>query len=80
MSHKISMAELNKKANAIINQVAESGETVTIVKHGRPVAEIIPINENKVAEDALEYFLDTPPIEVDISIDSVIKEGRKRGL
>jgi len=80
MSHQISMAELNKKANAIINQVAESGESVTIVKHGQPVAEIIPINENKVAEEALEYFLTNPPVKVDVSIDSVIKEGRKRGL
>lgn len=80
MSHQISMAELNKKANAIINQVAETGEAVTIVKHGQPVAEIIPINDNKVVEDALDYFLSTPPIKVDVSIDSIIKEGRERGL
>jgi len=80
MSQQISMAELNKKANAIINQVAESGETVTIVKHGQPVAEIIPINENKVAEDALEYLLNNAPISVDVSIESVIQEGRNRGL
>ncbi len=80
MTQNVTMAELNKKANAIINQVAETGESVTVLKHGKPVAEIVSINENKVREDAIDYFLNNPPIKVSQSIDEVIKEGRNRGL
>ena len=80
MTKNVTMAELNKKANAIINQVAESGESVTVLKHGKPVAEIVSINENKVREDAIDYFLNNPPIEVSESIDKIIEEGRNRGI
>ena len=80
MTQNVTMAELNKKANAIINQVAETGESVTVLKHGKPVAEIVSINENKVREDAIQYLLDNPPVRVTSSIDSVIEEGRNRGL
>ena len=80
MTQNVTMAELNKKANAIINQVAESGESVTVLKHGKPVAEIVSIKENKIREDAIHYLLDNPPVPVTTSIESIIKEGRDRGI
>lgn len=80
MNQKVTMAELNKKANAIINQVVESGESVTVLKHGKPIAEIVSINENKVREKAIDYFLNNPPINVSESIEKIIEEGRNRGI
>ncbi len=80
MSNRVSMAELNKRANAIINEVVESGESVTVYKHGKAVAEIVSIDENKVREDAIEYLLNNPPLKVKTPIDEVIAEGRNRGL
>ena len=80
MSSSVSMTELNKRANAIINEVVESGESVTVYKHGKAVAEISSINENKAREDAIEYFLNNPPLEVTTPIDEMIAKGRNRGI
>jgi len=80
MSGRVSMAELNKRANAIINEVVESGESVTVYKHGTAVAEIISINEDQVREKAIQYLIDNPPIPVSTPIDEMIAEGRNRGL
>ena len=80
MSNTVSMAELNKRANAIINKVVESGESITVYKHGKAVAEISSINESKVREDAIDYFLNNPPLKVTTPIDELIAEGRKRGV
>ncbi len=76
----ITMSELNKKANAIINQVVESNEPVTVIKHGKAIAEIIPIINHKIEEEAAEYLLSTPPTKVDESIESLIQSGRNRGV
>ena len=80
MSGQVSMSELNKRANAIINEVVESGNSVTVYKHGNPVAEISSIDENKKREDAIDYLLNNPPLPVTTPIDEVIAEGRNRGL
>ncbi len=80
MSSRVSMAELNIRANAIINEVVESGESVTVYKHGKAVAEISSINENKVREDAIDYLLNNPPLKVTTPIDEVIAEGRNHGI
>ena len=77
---KISMAEVNKKANLIINEVARSGETVVVVKHGKPIAEIRPIADNSQRQEALQYLKALTPINVEDSIESVIEQGRQRGL
>jgi len=79
-SNKVSMAELNKRANAIINGVVETGDPVTVYKHGKAVAEISSIDENKIREDAIDYLLNNPPLPVTTPIDEVIAEGRNRGL
>jgi len=77
---KISMAEVNKKANLIINQVAESGEVAVILKHGKPIAEIRPIRSDTAVTDALAYLAKLKPIKVERSVGEVIESGRKRGV
>jgi antitoxin (DNA-binding transcriptional repressor) of toxin-antitoxin stability system len=77
---KVSMAEINKRANLIINQVAESGEVAIIMKHGKPIAEIRPILSKDVREDALAYLIALEPVKVEQSVEKVIKAGRKRGI
>ena len=61
---KVSMAEVNKKANLIINQVAESGEVAVIFKRGKPIAEIRPVSSDASREKALEYLSNIKPIKV----------------
>ncbi|MGI9288008.1 MAG: type II toxin-antitoxin system Phd/YefM family antitoxin [Pseudomonadales bacterium] len=74
------MAEVNKKANLIINEVARSGETVVIIKHGKPIAEIRPITDPSHRQEALRYLRNLTPISVDDSVESVIEQARQRGL
>src|SRR3954466_13598957 len=38
----IGASEFKAKCLAILDEVAASGETVTILKHGRPVAQLVP--------------------------------------
>ena len=76
---EVTMGELNKQANAIINAAVESGETVTITKHGRVIAEVRPVADGR-RQAALDYLLSTEPVPVDEPIQYVIDMGRQRGL
>lgn len=40
----------------ILNRVAYSGETVTIVKYGEPVAKVVPISPKITDETINKYF------------------------
>ena len=77
---QVTMGELNKNANSIINQAYSSGETVIILKHGEPIARILPINDSSAIEGALSYLTKIKPVDVQDSVDSVLKLGRQRGL
>ena len=77
---KVSMTEVNKKANLIINRVAESGEVAVILKHGKPIAEIRPVSPGNSKEQALAYLGSVRPIKVKKQVSQVIEEGRKRGV
>ena len=77
---KVSMAEVNKKANLIINHVAESGEVAIIMKHGKPIAEIRPIPSQDARNDALAYLTGIEPVKVKQSVEKVVNQGRKRGI
>ena len=77
---QVTMADLNKKANTIINQVAESGEIVTVYKHGKPIAEIHPYPDAAKTNQALDFLLNLDPIKVQESPESVLEQGRNRGL
>jgi len=77
---KVSMAEVNKKANLIINQVAESGEVAIILKHGKPIAEIRPVSCDDSKKKALAYLTNIKPIKVRKPVAQVIEAGRNRGI
>lgn len=77
---KVSMADVNKKGNKIINQVVDTGEPAIIVKHGKPIAEIRPLPGHAERDQALAFLSGLEPVAVSTSLDQVIEEGRKRGL
>lgn len=64
----------------LLDEVA-AGETITITKHGVPVATLAPVLvERKTARsaaDALRSFRDRHPLD-GISIRDLIDEGRRR--
>ena len=77
---RVTMAELNKNVNSIINRAHSSGETITILKHGKPIARILPIDDRSSVEESLRYLIAVEPVEVPESVELVIDLGRKRGL
>ncbi len=77
---KVTMAELNKNVNSIINRSSESGETVIIFKHGKPIAKILPVNERASVKRALHHLTTIKPVDVTEKIESVINKGRQRGI
>ena len=74
------MAEMNKRANSIINRVARSGEPATVYKHGEPIAEIRPLQANVSRKRALAHLSQVLPIRVNKGVDEVIQAGRQRGI
>ena len=62
---KVSMADVNKKPNQIINQVVASGEPAIILKHGKPIAEIRPLTENTGRDKAMDFLAQLEPVEVE---------------
>lgn len=79
---KISMAEINKEASSIVNQVSKTGETAVIYKHGKPIAEIRALTGNDSIERDIAYqnLLRLQPVKVDAPIVEVIAKGRQRGV
>ena len=77
---KVSMADVNKRGNMIINQVVESGEIAVIVKHGKAIAGIRPLVETEDRDRAIDFLASLEPRKVSTPLDKVIGEGRKRGL
>ena len=77
---KVSMADVNKKGNMIVNQVVKSGEVAVIVKHGKPIAEIRPLTSDKTRDKAIDYLFQLEPVKVSKPLEQVIEDGRKRGL
>ncbi|RLA42243.1 MAG: type II toxin-antitoxin system prevent-host-death family antitoxin [Gammaproteobacteria bacterium] len=77
---KVSMADVNKKGNMIINRVVETGEIAIIVKHGKPIAEIRPLPDSRGRDSAIDFLASLEPVQVATSLDQLIEEGRKRGL
>ena len=52
----IRASEFKAKCLAILDEVYETGEPITIVKRGRPVARLLPpaISEGKYPQDSLQ--------------------------
>jgi antitoxin (DNA-binding transcriptional repressor) of toxin-antitoxin stability system len=79
---KVTMVEINKEASSIVNRVAETGETATIYKHGKPFAEIRPLTDlhANMREIAYRKLLRFQSAKVDEPIIEVIAKGRRRGV
>ena len=77
---KVTMADVNKKGNMIVNQVVKTGEVAVIVKHGKPIAEIRPLTPDKTRDKAIDYLFELEPVKVSKPLSLIIEEGRKRGL
>lgn len=63
---------------------AERGERITITRHGRPVAQLVPAGhtaaDRSVSEavDELLSFRSTHRLGIELSVRDLIREGRKR--
>lgn len=77
---KVSMADVNKRPNQIINQVVDSGEPAIILKHGKPIAEIRPLAEHAGRDNAIAFLSTLEPVAVSTPLEEVIEEGRRRGI
>lgn len=65
----------------LLNRVAK-GETITITRHGTPVAELRPVNRidrqrSREATKALREFQANHPLGDDLTIRQLIDEGRR---
>jgi prevent-host-death family protein len=49
MRERIPAAEFKAKCLKIMDQVAATGETVAVTKHGRPVARLVPVERGHTA-------------------------------
>ena len=63
--HTIPLSEFRANASAMIDMV-ERGETVLILRHGKPVAELVPVKADKLDElpsykQPFEPLLQLPP-------------------
>ncbi len=47
--HTIALSEFRANASAMIDLV-EQGDTVRILRHGKPVAELVPLSANRQAK------------------------------
>jgi antitoxin (DNA-binding transcriptional repressor) of toxin-antitoxin stability system len=76
---KVTMVEINKEASSIVNRVAETGESATIYKHGKPIAEIRALTDKNVTERDIAYrnLLRLQPAKVDEPTIEVIAKGRR---
>jgi prevent-host-death family protein len=57
----------------------ERGETITITRHGRPVARLVPVERRRTPEEAVEAIKESRKgWRLDgISIRELIEEGRR---
>lgn len=57
----------------------ERGETITITRHGRPVARLVPVERRRTREEAVEAIKESRKRwRLDgISIRELIEEGRR---
>jgi len=77
---KVTMGNLNKNVSAIIAQICSTGESVTVLRHGKAIAQINPVSDPSPISKALDYLTELKSVSVSESVDSVLAAGRSRGL
>lgn len=48
--YQVSIRELANNASRVVRDVAEKRESMLITKHGRPIAAIVPLDEEQLAQ------------------------------
>ncbi len=74
---QVGVYEAKTHLPSLLDEV-EQGETITITRHGRPIARVVPIRERRSVHEtieAIEAFRKGHTLG-DISIKEVIEEGR----
>jgi prevent-host-death family protein len=58
----------------------EAGETVTITRHGKPVAQLVPVEEKRemTVGEAIEGLRNFPRVRLGMPIRKAIEWGRRR--
>jgi prevent-host-death family protein len=64
MSKSIKVSECKAKFLAVVDEVARTGESVIVTKHGKPVVEVVPHRPN--ARNAFGIWRDSVKITGDI--------------
>ena len=57
MSINVSAAEFKAKCLGLLDQVAESGETVVVTKRGRPVAQVVPLEAPPSLDGSVTFLV-----------------------
>jgi prevent-host-death family protein len=68
----VSQRELRNDSGRVMDRV-ESGETITLTRRGRAIAEIVPIRGPRTwvsREDILRAFQGLPPVHGDLKADA----------
>ncbi len=77
---KVTMVEINKQANQIVRQVVDSGEPAVIMKHGKPIAEILPITDHPKRSQALDFLCSLQAVPVETTPEELLAKARNRGV
>ncbi len=57
MARTISATEFKARCLALLDEVAETGETLTVTKHRRPVARILPVEPVKSLRGSIRFLV-----------------------
>lgn len=80
-THSVGAYEAKTNFSSLLEKV-ESGEEITITKHGTPVARLVPIKKNVTPEERrklIEAWMNRPdkPTLGGLKIRDLINEGRR---
>jgi prevent-host-death family protein len=83
MKSSVGSFEAKTHLPALLERVAK-GERITITRHGRPIAQLVPVelepkSDVKVVVEAMRAFRDKngPVLGDDLTIRDLIEEGRR---
>lgn len=58
MAITVAASEFKAKCLGLLDQVADSGETIVVTKRGRPVARLMPLDEPPSLEGSVTFLVD----------------------
>ena len=54
---EVALYEAKAQLSAIVERVASTGEEVLITRRGKPIARLVPVNDESAIESALAHLL-----------------------